>query len=149
MDRSNNGPAQLGNVILEWVWYEGTDALLEGEAVCYNTNYGTATSRDGQRCNRVERPTSSNNKAFAGVAARNYAASSTGRFVEIYCPGSKGIYIALGANTVIDTDFLTFTVGTAGEAGRFVRQGYRGRGSAYIRQTVTALLESSMTGTWS
>ncbi len=153
MDKSTNGYTKCANAIVEWVWLENSTALLEGEAVCYNTNYGTATARDGRRCNRVELPTSSNNKAFAGVAARNYPAHSGGQFIEIYCPGSKGVNVALGVSTVIDTGKLTFTVGQSSglgtEAGRFVKQGFGGRGTIVPRQTVTALVEASMIGAWS
>ena len=57
MDKSVNSHQSDSNRIVEWVWYEGTDALKAGEGVCYNTDYGTATEADGRRCNRVERPT--------------------------------------------------------------------------------------------
>lgn len=149
MDASVNSHQKAANAIIEYVWYEGTDALKEGEGVCYNTNYGTATARDGRRCNRVERPSTSNNLAFAGVAARDYAAKSAGQLIEINVPGSKGVNVALGADTVIDTGVLTFTVGAGSAAGRFVKAGYVGRGTIIPRQTVTALIESSMTGAWS
>ena len=150
MDKSNNAPAQSANVVLEEVWYEGTDALQKGEGVCYNTNYGTAASADGRRHNRVARPSTSNNRAFAGVTAQYYSAKSTGQMIRIYCPGSRGVKIALGANTVIDTGYLTFQVGGGSGAGRFVKAGYKGRGSAYIRQTVAdAVVTSSMVGAWS
>jgi hypothetical protein len=153
MDKSTNGYTKCANAIVEWVWFEGSTALQEGEAVCYNTNYGTATARDGRRCNRVELPASANKMAFAGVAARNYPAHTGGQFVEIYCPGSKGVNVALGVDTVIDTGKLTFTVANAGglgtEAGRFVKVGFSGRGTIVPRQTVTAVLQSSMTGGWS
>jgi hypothetical protein len=149
MDKSINGYQKQANAIIEYVWFEGTDALKEGEAVCYNTNYGTATARDGRRCNRVERPSTSNNKAFAGVAARDYPASSVGQLVEINVPGSKSVNIALGADTVIDTGILTFQAGGGSGAGRFVKAGYAGRGSIVPRQTVTAVVEASMTGAWS
>lgn len=153
MDRSTNGYTKCANTIVEWTWFENSSALLEGEAVCYNTNYGTATARDGRRCNRVELPSSANKMAFAGVAARNYPAVSGGQFIEIYCPGSKGVNVALGVDTVIDTGKLTFTVANAGglgtEAGRFVKVGFSGRGTIVPRQTVTAVVEASMTGAWS
>ncbi len=159
MDASVNAYTKSPNAITEWVKYEGTDALFEGEAVCYNTDYGTATAVDGRRHNHVERPTTSNNMAFAGVAARNYPASSTGQFIEIYCPGSKGVNIALGVNTVIGTGLLSFTVcgkndvgtdgGNGSDGGRFYTGTYKGRGSAIPRQTKTALIEASMVGAWS
>jgi hypothetical protein len=150
MDGSLNAHKQAANAIVEWVWFEGTDALREGEALSYNTDYGTATSRDGRRLNHVERPNLSNNRAFAGVVARDYKASSTGQFVEIYCPGSKGVNVALGVDTVIGTGILSFIAGASGShRGRFYTGKYLGRGSAIPRQTVTALVEASMTGAWS
>ena len=111
MDQSVNAPHSASNAIIEWVWYEGSDALSQGEGVCYNTDYGTAANFDGRRANRVERPSSSNNKAFAGVAARDYRAVTNGQFIEIYVPGSKGVYVALGVDTVLDTGILNFQVG--------------------------------------
>ena len=158
MDYSANGPLAISRPIVEWVWYSGTDKLLKGEAVCYNTDYGTATEADASRANRVERPTTSNNCAFAGVAARTYAAQSGGQMIEIYGPGSKSVEVALGSNVTINTSVLTFAVcgrydiGAEGEdgddGGRFYDGLYRGRGSAFPRQTVTALLEAGMDGTW-
>ena len=149
MDMSVNGPQQMGNLIIEEVWYEGTDAVKQGEALCYNTDYGTAADYDGRRCNRVERASTSNNMAFAGVAERNYSAKPAGQRLRIAVPGSKGVPIALGVNTVIGTGLLTFSVGDGG-AGRFVKAGLPGRGSAIPRQTnASAIIESSMTGTWS
>jgi len=159
MNVSSNGPKQLAKGILDMVWYEGTDAIREGEAVCFNTDYGTAANVDGRRHCHVERPTTGNSKAFAGVAARDYSASSVGQYIEIYVPGSKGVKIALAVDTVIDTGLLTFCVagkynvgvstGLKTDAGRFYTGKYKGRGSAIPRQTVTALLESGMTGAWS
>lgn len=159
MDASTNGHIKQSNPIVEWVWYEGADAIREGEAVCFNTDYGTAANVDCRRNNRVERPTTSNNKAFAGVAARDYSAKSGGQFIEIYAPGSKGVKIALAVDTVIGTGLLTFCVagkynvgastGLKTDAGRFYTGKYLGRGSAIPRQTVTAVIEASMTGAWS
>lgn len=148
MDKSLNGHVKQGNIILDVVWYTGTDALKEGEALCFNTDYGTATSFDGRRANYAERPTTSNNMAFAGVVLADHSAQAGGQLVEIACPGSRGVNIALGVDTVLDTGMLTFSVGDGG-FGRFVETGLPGRGSAIPRQTVTAVLESSMTGTWS
>lgn len=150
MDKSINAPVQSPNVITEWVWYTGTDKIRKGEALCYEAAYGTAADYDGRRHNYVARPASANSLAFAGVAARDYIASSTGQLVEIYVPGSKGVEVALGADTVIGTGVLTFQVGGGnGAAGRFVKAGFPGRGSVVPRQTVTALLEAGMTGAWS
>jgi len=152
MNQSTNAYISNCNPIQSTVWYAGTDALLEGEGVCYNTDYGTAASVAGSRGTRVERPSRSNNNAFAGVAARNYSANKGGQFIEINVPGSTGVKIALGANVAIDTGILSFTAGAAGShRGRFVKGGFAGRGSAYIRQTVAAaVIESDMLGAvWS
>lgn len=158
-DYSVQGHINLAKVKLAFVWYAGTDALKQGEAVCYNADYGTATEADASRGNRVERPTVSNNMLFAGVAARNYSAKSTGQFIEIYEPGSKGVPVALGVDTVIGTGLLTFvcggryniaaSTGLGTDGGRFYTGKYRGRGSAIPRQTVTAVLEADMAGGWS
>lgn len=149
-DRSVNAPVQSPNVITAWVWYSGIDGVRKGEAFCYDVSTGTSTEYDGKRHNYVTRPEAVNAGAFAGVAARNYPPSGTGNLVEIYLPGSQGVEIALGADTVINTGLLTFQVGGGnGAAGRFVKAGFAGRGSAVPRQTVTAVLESSMTGGWS
>lgn len=150
MDASLNGYIEQANRITQWVWYQGTDALLEGEAVCYDTATGTAADTTGKRVNQVIRPTAATNKAFAGVAARDYTASSTAQLIEINCPGSMGVNIALGVDTTIGTGLLSFVAGAAGShRGRFYTGKYRGRGSAIPRQTVTAVLEASMTGGWS
>ena len=146
MDASVNGPQKEAVRVVKWLWYEGTDALKEGEGVCYNTNYGSPADVDGRRANKVERATTSNNRAFAGVSHRDYKASSTGQYIEVNAPGSRGVNIALGIDTMIDTGYLTFQCGGGTSSGRFIKQGYKGRGSAYVRQTVTALLEGGWTG---
>jgi len=145
MDRSVNSHEAGANRIVEQCWTAVTGVIKEGEAFCYNTDLGTATEANARRGNRVERPSSSNNRAFAGVAARDYFASSTGQMVELNVPGSKGVKVALGVDTVINTGILTFTTGS----GRFIKGGFQGRGSIAPRQTVTAVLETSMIGAWS
>jgi len=137
-------------VITAWVWYSGIDGVRKGEAFCYDVSTGKSAEYDGKRHNYVTRPKAVNAGAFAGVAARNYPPSGTGNLIEIYLPGSQGVEIALGADTVMNEGILTFQVGGGnGAAGRFVKAGFAGRGSAVPRQTVTAVLESSMTGGWS
>ena len=155
MDKSVNAPQNAPNAISEWVWYEGTDILYEGEAVCYNTDYGTAATLTPARGNRVERPSITNNLAFAGVAARTYAAQSTGQYIEIYVPGSRDINIAIGANVTLGVGSLSFQVGGGSGAGRFVQvstaleAGFRGRGTAKPKQTVAAaILESNFVNGW-
>lgn len=156
---SVDGYVKQGRPIVVFAFYEGTDALEQGEGLCYNDDFGTATEADGRRCNRVERPTAANNRNFAGVTARRYAASSTPQLVELYAPGSKCVPVALAVDTVIGVGLLTFTVagrydvganyGLKTDAGRFYTGKFRGRGSAIPRQTKTAIVEASMTGGWS
>jgi hypothetical protein len=93
------------------------------------------------------------------VSVRSYTAKTTGQFIEIFCPGSKSVPVALGVDTVIGTGLLTFAVagkfnvgvteGLATEAGRFHNGKYIGRGSAIPRQTVTAIIEAATDGAWS
>lgn len=156
---SVDGYIKQSRPILARVWYEGSDALYQGEGVCYNDDFGTATDAKPERCNRVERPTHDNNRNFAGVAKENYSAVSGGQFIEIALPGSKCVPIAVGIDTVIGTTLLTFCVagrydvgantGNKGDAGRFMQGRFRGCGSAIARQTKTAIDEASMTGAWS
>lgn len=130
-----NAYEKQARVFSEWVWYETNAALSEGEAVCYNYDFGTDTDADGRRMNRVETPSTSNNMWFAGVAARPYAAVSGGQLIEIYNPGSV-CNVLVGVSTVVGTGFLTFDVTTA-TVGQFRRMGLPGRGSARLLQTTT------------
>ena len=141
------------------IWYGDADAVKRGEAVCFNTDYGTAADADASRSNRVEKPTVSNNGAFAGVAQHSYSAKSGGQFITIFEPGAKSVPVALAVDTVLDTGLITFITkgrydigvetGLGTEAGRFYSGKFRGRGSAIPRQTKAAVLESSMIGAWS
>jgi len=146
MGAALNGHQAQPDRIAKWVWYGGTDALKQGEGVCYNTDYGTATAINARRANLVERPSTSNNEAFAGVAERDYAAQSGGQLIEINVPGSRGVLVALSVDTVINTGILSFQAGGGTGAGRFTTGRFLGRGSAIPRQTVTALLEDGRPG---
>jgi len=131
---SINGPQKQGNIISEWVWFEGATALKEGQGVCYNWDYGTATAANAARFNRVELPTILNARYFAGVAARNYAANSGGQLVEIYKPGSV-CNVLSKASSVIGTGILTCEAGGT-YAGYFRYAGFEGEGSCVPLQTV-------------
>jgi len=142
MDASQNGHVKQANRIIGWVWYSGTDAILEGEAVCQDVNYGTVTDVDGRRHNHVSRPNASNNLAFAGVAARDYSAKATGQFIEINMPGSRGVNVAIGSNVATVGELLTFHTGR----GRFVTGNQPGCGSVRTRQTnATGIATSDLT----
>ena len=136
MDRSVNAPQKKGNTISAWVWFEGTTLLLEGQGVCYDYSYGIAATADARRTNRVALPTILNAPFFAGVAARNYTAQTTGQLIEIYLPGST-CNILLKANVVIGVGRITCQAGGT-YAGYFTNEGFQGQGSAVPLQTVTA-----------
>lgn len=138
-DVSINAPTKQNPTISKWVWYESNAALTEGEAVCYNWDYtgSGATYSDARRVNHVETPTTLNAQWFAGVAARNYSAVSTGQLIEIYCPGSVcNILCGKDTNTEVGVGLLTFDV-TATFKGEFRYEGLPGAGSAQPLQTTT------------
>ena len=136
-NRSTNAHEKKPNADILHVWYESNAALGEGEAVCYNQDYGTATAFDGRRLNRVETPSTTNAQYFAGVADKAYSAVSTGQFIRIYAPGSVcNIRCGKDTDTVINVGLLTFDV-TTGFKGEFRYAGLSGRGSARILQTTT------------
>jgi hypothetical protein len=133
-DASINAHEKVGYRKVLWVWFEGSTALVEGQAVCYNYDYGTAEAADGRRCNRVELPSQSNARYFAGVAARAYSASTGGQFIEINGPGSW-CNIHAKADCTLGTGSLTFDI-TSSYQGFFRYEGLDGEGSADILQTV-------------
>lgn len=136
MDASKNSHIKDQFVKRAMVWYEGTDAIGEGEAVCYNILSGTATEVDGRRSSNVIRPTAATADAFAGVAARDYTAKAGGQFIEINLPGSRSVMVALNTgNTTIGVTNLAFLYGTG--AGEFVADAAVGQGSALATQTTT------------
>ncbi len=117
-----------------FVWFTGATALLEGQAVCYDFDYGTAAEYDAKRTNRVELPSITNARWFAGVAARNYAAQANGQFIEINAPGST-CNVLSQASTTVGVGRLTFECGGT-YAGYFRYQGFEGAGSCVPLQTV-------------
>lgn len=129
-----NAPIAMADANPLWVWFTGATALLEGQAVCFDFDTGTAASAVAKRTNQVELPSQANARWFAGVAARNYAASSGGQFIEIYGPGSTCNVLSM-ASTTIGVGRLTFMVGGT-YAGYFKRQGFEGAGSCVPLQTV-------------
>jgi len=129
-----NGHEKQSPTFSAWVWFGGSTALEEGQAVCYNYDYGTASAKDGRRFNRVELPSTTNAQYFAGVAARKYAAVTGGQLIEIYLPGSVcNIYAK--ASCTLGTGLLTFDVTTSYQ-GYFRYEGLDGEGSAQPMQTV-------------
>lgn len=123
--------------ISKWVWFTGTTALLEGQAVCFDWDYGTATDSEARRFARVEVPSTTNAQHFAGVCAQKHAASATGQLVEIYVPGSV-CKVLVGASTVVGVGRLTFEItGTVATNGTFRYEGLEGEGSCIPMQTTT------------
>ena len=139
MNQALNGPLALDNATQLTVWYTGTDALLQGEGVCYKSTSD----------NYVERPSATNNKRFAGVVKFNTPGNTggtTGQFVVIDAPSSQ-VKVAIGVDVAVG-DIITCSAG-AGDAGRFTLQGLPGRGSARVLEAVTAIQASLLDGTGS
>lgn len=131
-----NSHEKAFSVISEEVWFEADTALKEGQGVCYNWDYGTATAADGRRGNRVELPTILNAPHFAGVADKVYAARTGGQFITINQPGSY-CNVWSAANNTIGAGISTCEAGTGGNgAGFFGREGFQGKGSFTPLQTI-------------
>jgi hypothetical protein len=138
MDYSLNGHIDQGNIRKAAVWFNGSGALVEGQGLCYNWDYGTAGTREPRRGNEVELPTILNARYFAGVTARAYNARTGGQLVEIHLPGSV-CNVMTGVDTVIGVGRITCQAGAGGDgAGHFGDAGFAGQGSAVPLQTVTA-----------
>ena len=121
-----------------FVWTAETGAFKEGQGFCYNWDYGTAANYDARRTNFVELPTILNAPYFAGVAARPYAANSSGQFIEIFLPGST-CNVWTTTNTTIGVGRITCQAGAGvATAGHWTLTGFPGKGSAIPLQTVTA-----------
>ena len=129
-----NAPLDAAPTISEWVWFGGDGALLEGQGVCYNWDYGTPATREASRGNRVELPTILNAPYFAGVAARPYAANTGGRLIEIFVPGSTCNVLSQVANVIGVGRTCCVAGGTY--AGYFDKAGFPGRGNATALQTI-------------
>jgi len=129
-----NAPVSAFPVFSKWVWFTGTTALSEGQGLCYDYDRGTASAVDAKRMNFVELPSITNARYFAGVAARSYAASSTGQFIEINLPGSACNILAK-VDATLGSGILTCEAGGT-YAGYFRYVGFEGEGSAVPLQTV-------------
>ncbi len=130
------------SAVSQHVWFMGTGALLEGQAVCFNWDFGTAGDADCRRFNRVEPPSITNAQFFAGVAARDYSANANGatrpQLIEIYGPGSlcNVLGISSAGDTVIGVGRLTFEITSAvATNGTFRYSGLAGEGSCIPMQT--------------
>ena len=143
--------------ILKTVWYAAGTAVHKGQGFCYNRDYGTATDAEEARGQFVEDPSPENNRAFAGVAVKDYAAVTGGFPMVIAEPGSV-VPVLCGVDTTAWTSSARGTIVTcsASEAdpGWFTQAGFPGRGTAEALQTTTAgciaeFLDGSATSAWS
>jgi hypothetical protein len=137
--------------------YLGTEALKKGHGMCFDLDYvttetgETATDKFGARgLQVVEKPSVSNNMAFAGVLTQDYPARSTGmQIVELALPGSCA-EIAVAIATTINATRLSCVAGS-GMAGKFTTGALPGRGMALALQTraaaAGAVIGASLDGT--
>jgi hypothetical protein len=122
---------------LKRVYYEGSDTLGTGYALCYNQDYGTAAEADVSRAKRVEKPSTSNNMFFAGVVAPSSGGLVGPCWIDIILPGSKSVEVYAKANCTISTTQqrrITFEAGQYYFAG--LGYGFPGQGSAIVKQTL-------------
>ena len=94
------------------VFYEGSDALKEGYALCYNRDYGTAAAEDMNRASRVEKPAAGNISWFAGVVSQGYDGVTGPCTVEIIEPTGAMARVFSSASAVIGTTALYVQAGS-------------------------------------
>lgn len=136
----NDGPLDVGVVYQADVWFTGngssSQTVYEGQGVCYYFDYGTATTAEASRYNRVELPDSSNAAHFAGVLSQGYTIPAGGRVVTIYKPGSVCNVLTLsGEAATIGSTVLVFNYGD--NFGKFTAETDDGVGTATALQTVS------------
>lgn len=132
------------------VFYTGTDAISQGEGVCYDYDYDDgsdpADAADAwtERAKYVAAPSATNNLSFAGVVLRDYAANASGQYIEIAVPEGINRCICLAkvvdsSTTIGEGNFLWCLGGSSADAGQWTAtpQGFAGRGSARILQTLS------------
>lgn len=146
-DYKHGGPMEIEHI------YFAEDVAMEiGVGVCYEHNHAAsgqvpaqaATDAYAGRRRRVKLPTTSINRAFAGVLISKKAAQTGGQEGIIAKPGSVCM-IRTGKNTVLDTTILTASVNAA-DKGMFTHEGFVGRGSALALQTTGNILERHIDG---
>jgi len=109
-------------------------ALVQGQAVCLNSDYGTATSVDGRRLQVVEAPSVTNNHNFVGVLLSAKAAHTSGTLMVVEVVTKGGALVNVGASSVTLGDFLTADV----LDGKFYAAGEQGKGTVEVLQTLAA-----------
>lgn len=114
--------------------------ILEGYPICFNSDYGTAANVDYERLYQGEKPSTSNNMFFAGVAAESKPVGTVGtQELSIWLPGSICL-VYTNQNCTINSTIITAEAGQW----RFGLAGFRGKGTAVALQTVD---RSSTAGT--
>jgi hypothetical protein len=139
MDVSINAPLKKGKERLGVYWFEGNgstvQSLKEGQGVCMNSDYGTATAVDARRSNHVELPEDANDLFFVGVLARDYSIPIDGTMVEVLEPDSVcTILLGIGVSTVVGVTKLVCQQTTGLWVADTVESG---KGTAYALQTIT------------
>lgn len=87
------------------VFYSGTGALVKGQAVFYNRDYGTAATAEPGRDWFVEDASDGNYHRFAGVTAEAHTANASGQQIEIFTPpGVMMVYT--NQSCTVDTTLL-------------------------------------------
>lgn len=95
------------------VYYEGTDALDEGDCLCYNRDYGTASAEDEDRAYRAEKPSATNLKWFAGTVSDKSAGKTGPGLFELNVPVTNGqmVPVRTDQSCTINTTILTLVAG--------------------------------------
>ncbi len=123
----------------------GTAALKKGRGMCFDLDHYTSETGEavtdpyGARGMKVvQKPSNTNNMAFAGVLTQNYPARPNAGYqmVELAIPGGCAKIAQRFAST-INGESLACHVGGA-DAGIFGLRGFPGRGSAIPLETLTA-----------
>src|ERR1035437_888720 len=134
------------------VFYTGTDALQTGETVVYVASYTTsalaATDSDGNRNQRVSRPTLALNSNFAGTVLDGpYLPNALGQWVKIALPGSVAPVVVFTA-TAQNVGRVTFVAqpNLVGAVGVGTGLGLAGRGSFRPLQTTPVASVTSAPG---
>jgi hypothetical protein len=125
------------DVIKKTVLFEGSTALVKGQGLCYNFDYGTAATAEPSRTVRCELPSITNARYFAGVVLNARAAKTGGQWVDIAVPGSTCYVLMLGPSVTPGSQLVTCQAGGT-YAGYFTRAGFEGEGSAVPLQTIDA-----------
>jgi len=104
------------------VFYEGTDTLYEGYNLCYNSDYGSSDAAVNiGRAARLEKPSSTNVHAYAGVVAPESDGVVGPNKITIIEPTGSQCSIHTDANCTIDATELflkpdSYAAGDTGSA---------------------------------